>query len=101
MNLAEISRALLPVQVHEVRHEQIVESLEPTIRSVLDFVGLEWEPSLTQFTQSLPADPRTPSDLQLRRGLNAHGLGQWRRYAIQMKSVMDTLEPWVRRFGYE
>jgi tetratricopeptide (TPR) repeat protein len=101
MNLAEISRALLPVHVHEVRHEQVVESFEPTIRSVLDFVGVEWEPALTQFADNLPADPRTPSDVQLRRGLNADGLGQWRRYGIQMKPVMEMLEPWVIRFGYE
>ena len=101
MNLAEISRSLLPVHVHEVRHEQMVESFEPTIRSVLDFIGAEWEPALTQFAHNLPADPRTPSDVQLRRGLNADGLGQWRRYGTQMKPVMKVLEPWLRRFGYE
>jgi hypothetical protein len=100
MNLAEVCRALLPIDVHEVRHEQVVENFEQAIRSVLDFAGLEWEPALTQFANNLPADPRTPSDVQLQRGLNADGLGQWHRYAAQMQPVADTLKPWVQRFGY-
>lgn len=100
MNLAVISRAILPIEVREVRHEQVVERFEQTIRSVLDFIGLEWQPAMLQFTDSLPADPRTPSDMQLRRGLNADGLGQWRRYSTQMTPVLDTLAPWVQRYGY-
>mgnify|MGYP003668138160 FL=1 len=100
MNLAEISRALLPLEVHEVRHEQVVERFEQTIRSVLQFIGLEWEPGMLRFTDALPADPRTPSDMQLRRGLNADGLGQWRRYGAKMTPVMAALEPWVQRYGY-
>jgi tetratricopeptide (TPR) repeat protein len=100
MNLAEIARALLPISVHEVRHEQVVENFEPAIRSVLSFIGLDWEPALTQFARNLPADPRTPSDMQLRRGLNTDGLGQWRRYHAEMLPVLDTLEPWVLRYGY-
>ena len=101
MNLADTARALLPLDVCEVRHEQIVTRFEPTVRTVLDFIGLEWEPELVQFANNLPADPRTPSDLQLRRGLNTDGLGQWRRYSAQMNPIMATLEPWARRFGYE
>lgn len=100
MSLAEIARALLPISVHEVRHEQVVEHFESAIRAVLGFIGLEWEPALTQFADNLPADPRTPSDVQLRRGLNTDGLGQWRRYKTEMLPVLDTLEPWVLRFGY-
>ena len=100
MTLAQTSRALLPIDVREVRHEQVVENFEQTIRSLLDFIGLEWQSALTQFSNNLPADPRTPSDVQLWRGLNADGLAQWRRYNMQMMPVMDTLVPRVRRFGY-
>ena len=100
MSLAEICRDVLPVAVQEVRHEQVVESFEPAVQSVLRFIGLDWEPALTQFARNLPADPRTPSDIQLRRGLNMDGLGQWRRYRAELRPVLDTLEPWVARFGY-
>ncbi len=101
MTLAQTCRALLPIDFCEVRHEQVVENFERTIRSVLDFIDLEWQPALTQFSNNLPADPRTPSDVQLRRGLNADGLAQWRRYNMQMMPVMDTLVPWVQHFGYD
>ena len=100
MNLAEVCRAVLPIAVWEVRHEQMVEQFEHTVRRVLEFVGLEWQPALLHFADTLPADPRTPSDLQLRRGLNASGLGQWRRYSDPMAPVTDVLAPWVQRYGY-
>ena len=100
MSFAVICRDVLPVAVQEVRHEQVVESFEPAVQSVLRFIGLDWEPALTQFARNLPADPRTPSDIQLRRGLNTDGLGQWRRYRAELRPVLDTLEPWVARFGY-
>lgn len=101
MNMAEISRNLLPIQVHEVRHEHLVKSFEPTIKTVLEFIGAQWSPTLKEFVEKLPADPRTPSDIQLRRGLNTDGFGQWRRYETQMEPVMSMLEPWVQRFAYK
>jgi hypothetical protein len=37
---------------------------------------------------------------QVRRGLNAEGIGQWRNYAAQLAPVLPILQPWVQRFGY-
>lgn len=100
MTLAGIYRGLLPLEVHEVRHEAMVAGLESTLRDVLDFLGLPWDAAVTRLVEHLPADPRTPSDMQLRRGINAEGVGQWRRYRAQMMPVLESLEPWVARFGY-
>lgn len=100
MTLARLYRGILPVSVLEVRHEHMVQAFGPTVRGVLDFIGAEWDPALTGFADHLPADPRTPSDVQLRRGLNAEGVGQWRRYSSHLAPAMETLAPWVRHFGY-
>jgi hypothetical protein len=37
---------------------------------------------------------------QVRKGLY-DGSGQWRPFARFMEPVMDLLEPWVARFGYD
>jgi hypothetical protein len=67
---------------------------------VLNFIGLEWDSAIPHFAESAPANPRTPSDIQLARGLNADGIGQWRRYEPQLAPVLGILEPWVKQFGY-
>ena len=41
-----------------------------------------------------------PSADQVARGLNAEGVGQWRRYEAQLAPVLSLLEPWAARFGY-
>jgi hypothetical protein len=43
----------------------------------------------------------TPSATQVARGISSEGVGQWRRYANEMREVLPLLAPWVEKFGYE
>lgn len=101
MHLAALCRDRLPLTLLEVRHEDVVGDVEATLRRVLGFIGLEWNPAVARLAARPGADPRTPSDMQLRRGLNAEGIGQWRRYADCLAPVLPMLAPWVARYGYE
>jgi len=100
MALAHIYRSALSLPLLDVRHETMVADFEATVRSVLDFLGLAWNPAVSRFSENRGSDPRTPSDMQLARGLNADGVGQWRRYQMQIAPVLGILEPWVNQFGY-
>jgi hypothetical protein len=100
MTLAGLYRGLLTLEVREVRHEALVADFEGELRGVLDFIGVPWRPGVLDFAERAAARARTPTDLQLGRGLNADGVGQWRRYAAQVAPVADRLAPWVRRYGY-
>jgi tetratricopeptide (TPR) repeat protein len=100
MTLAEIYGSILSLQVMEVRHEAMVADFEDTIRDVLAFLELPQSPAMAEFADKMSTDPRTPSDVQLVRGLNSEGVGQWRRYKAQMEPVLGMLQPWVKRFGY-
>jgi hypothetical protein len=100
MALASRYRAMLPLTVREVRHEAMVRNFEAEIRETLVFLGLEWDPAVERFAEKLPIDAQTPSDVQLARGLNAEGVGQWRRYARHVAPVLPILERWVTEFGY-
>jgi tetratricopeptide (TPR) repeat protein len=100
MRLAGACRRLLPLAVREVRHEAMVADFDTEAREALAFIGLDWDPAVRGFAARGSGALRTPSDPQLARGLNAAGVGQWRRYARQMAPVLDILEPWARRFGY-
>lgn len=100
MTLVTRCRAALPVTLHEVRHEQLVADFEGELRRVLALVGLDWEPGVAAFERRAAADARTPSDLQLLRGLNSDGVGYWRHYAGPLADFLPRLEPWARRHGY-
>ena len=100
MTLAATCRALLPLDVREVRHEAMVADFEAEVRQVLAFLGLDWDPAVRGFADRARARLRTPSDPQVARGLNADGVGQWRRYARELEPVREVLAPWVTRFGY-
>ncbi|MEO8123225.1 MAG: sulfotransferase [Burkholderiales bacterium] len=100
MSLARQYRSLLPLEVHEVRHEAMVADFEGEARKTLAFVGVDWNPSVHGFAERARARAVTPSDLQLTRGLNADGVGQWRRYEASLSPVMGIIDPWLTHYGY-
>lgn len=100
MALARIYRSVLPLTVKEVRHEAMVTNFKAEVQAALDHLGLKWDPAVERFTEKLPVDAQTPSDVQLARGLNADGVGQWRRYENHIAPVLPVLEKWIVEFGY-
>lgn len=101
MELVETCRSKLPVELHEVRHEALVADLEGEVTRLLGLVGLDWEPAVADFTGRAAARMRTPSDIQLQRGLNSEGVGHWRHYAASMSPWLPRLNRWVKRWGYD
>ena len=85
-----------------VSHEALVGDFEANSRLVCDFLGLRWTPALSDVAARIKdRSIATPSGAQLARGLNAEGIGQWRRYLTHLTPVLPLLQPWVERFGYE
>jgi hypothetical protein len=101
MQLAMLYRAALPVDLHEVRYETLVEDFEGQLRAVCEFLGLRWDENMLRFAERSKLDAiTTVSASQIARGLNREGIGQWRRYAAPLAPVLPILQPWVERFGY-
>ncbi len=100
MRVTDIYRARLTLEAYTVRYESLVADFESEARGVLNFLGLEWSPAVLDFARG-PVLSITPSAAQVAQGLNAEGVGQWRRYAEALAPVLPILEPWVRRLGYE
>ena len=101
MRLAQLYRAKLPLDLLQLRHEDLVSDFEGHVRATCKFLGLTWQDSMRDFaararTQSIT----TPSSVQVMQGLNREGIGHWRHYRDQMAPVLPILQPWVERFGY-
>lgn len=70
---------VLPGKVLRVRHEDVVNDLEGSVRRILDFCGLPFEETCLEFYKT-KRSIRTLSSEQVRRPISREGLGQWRNY---------------------
>jgi len=100
MSLVERYRARLRLDVHAVRHEDLVRDFEGEVGKILALAGLGWAEPIRNFADRAAANARTPSDYQLKRGLNSEGIGSWRPYAGQLRPVIPILQRWVEHWGY-
>jgi tetratricopeptide (TPR) repeat protein len=74
----------LPGKVLRMQHEVVVEDLEGSVRRLLEFCGLPFEPACLEFWKTR-RHVRTASSEQVRRPIFKEGLDQWRHF-----------EPWLR-----
>jgi tetratricopeptide (TPR) repeat protein len=99
--LVECMRAL-PLDIRLVRHEDVVTAFTPEMRAICEFLQLEWVPAMEDFaSRAQRREILTPSAAQLARGLNASGVGHWRRYQKQLAPVLPLLGHWVSHFHFE
>ncbi|HYN45196.1 MAG TPA: sulfotransferase, partial [Allosphingosinicella sp.] len=96
------ARAILPLDVHAVRYEALVEDKEAEMRALLAFLGLTWDPAvLDNEGIALRRGPiATPSYAQVAQPIYARASGRWERYRDQMAPVLPLLAPWAERMGY-
>ena len=97
------ARALLPLNVHIIRYENMVADLETEMRSLLDFLGIAWDPSVLDNRQAASKREhiRTASYAQVTEPIYKRSSGRWRRYRSQLEPVLPVLKPWVDLMGYE
>jgi Flp pilus assembly protein TadD len=98
----ERCRAELPLDVHAVRYESLVEDVEREARTLLDFLGLPWHPAVLDHRRTAAARGTisTPSYSQVIQPIYREASGRWKRYRAQMAPVLPILAPWALRLGY-
>jgi tetratricopeptide (TPR) repeat protein len=93
---------VLPLETCLVRHEDVVSDFRCEIRRVCEFLRLDWVPAMEEFAlRSRRRLILTPSAAQLARGLDASGIGRWRRYETQLAPVLPVLANWVSHFHFD
>ena len=92
VRLMDHIRAAAPGFMAHVRYEELVDEPERVLRSVLEYLGLEWDDSLLSFHES-DRVVRTPSAEQVRRPLNRSGIGTWKPYAEWLGPLREALGP--------
>ncbi len=101
MDMADVYRRVLPLDLTEVRYEMLVEDFGGELARIAAFLGLGATDAMTDVAATARSRVvRTPSAAQVRAGLNREGLGRWHAYAEHLAPVLPVLAPWVERFGY-
>lgn len=82
--------AALPGRVLRVRHEDVVADLEGSVRRMLDYCGLDFEPACVEFHKT-QRSVRTPSAEQVRQPIFRDGLDQWKKFEPWLRPLKDAL----------
>jgi tetratricopeptide (TPR) repeat protein len=96
-------RGVLPLIVHLVRYERLVEEAEPEMRALFTFLGIEWDPAVLDH-RSIASERRfinTPSYSQVVEPLYDRSIGRWERYREQLEPVLPRLDIWASVMGYD
>jgi hypothetical protein len=87
---------VLPGKVLRVQHEDVVNDLERSVRRMLDFLNLPFEPACLEFYKN-PRRVRTISSDQVRQPIHRDGLESWRRFEPWLGPLKAALAPLDRR----
>ncbi len=82
--------ASLPGRVHRVIYEQMVDDTEAQVRALLDYLGIDFEPTCLAFYETERA-VRTPSSEQVRRPIYREATDEWKSYASHLAPLEQAL----------
>jgi tetratricopeptide (TPR) repeat protein len=88
---------VLPGRVLRVQYEDLVADLEGNVRRLLDYCGLEFEPSCVEFYRT-ERSVRTASSEQVRQPIYREALDQWRHYEPWLGPLRDALGDALTRY---
>jgi tetratricopeptide (TPR) repeat protein len=97
LELMEHWDAALPGRVLRVHHEDVVDDLERSVRLILDFCELPFEPACVEYHRT-ERSVRTASSEQVRQPIFREGLDQWRRFEPWLGPLRDTLGDALARY---
>ena len=80
----------LPGRVLRVQHEDVVGDTEGSVRRILDYLGLPFEPACLAFHET-KRSVRTPSSEQVRQPIFRDSLDQWRNFAAELAPLRAAL----------
>ena len=102
MELCDLARNNLALAFHVTRYEDLVADPASHVRGLCEFIGIAYDDAMQGFAENARTrDIRTPSAVQVARGVYSTGVGQWRAYGGELKPVLATLSPFVANYGYE
>ncbi len=98
----EKAREILKPAVHATVYENIVADTASELRSLFDFLGLEWDERVLdhESTARSRGHIKTASYAQVVEPIYKRSAGRWEHYRKHLAPVLPILAPWATKFGY-
>ena len=90
----------LNLDTHTVRYEDIVSDLETQARDLLDFLELEWDENVLNYSQNRKYKITTPSYHDTCKPIFTSAVERWRNYEKHIAPLMPHLRSHVTRYEY-
>ena len=96
-------QSLMPMPMHTVVYEKVVQDRATELRSLFDFLGLDWHDAVLdhQSTALERGRIKTASYAQVVEPIYKRSAGRWQNYRKHLEPIFPILRPWVEKFGYE
>ena len=85
-------REALPIEMLEVRYEDLVENQERVSRELIAYCGLDWDDRCLDFHRN-ERPVETASMFQVRQPMYADSIGRWKRYDRHIQVLKSVLKP--------
>jgi hypothetical protein len=98
----ENARALLPLDVHTIVYEQMVEDPRGVLQPLAEWMGLPWHDDMLDHTKTAAGRGliSTASYAQVTEPIYRRSVGRWHNYRKHLQPILPVLEPWIAKFGY-
>lgn len=95
-------RELIEAPWCEIRYEDTVANVEKQARRALETLGLPWDAQVLNYRQRLTETKQvtSPSYEAVVQPIYTKAIGRWKHYERIMEPALETLEPFLREFGY-
>lgn len=94
---------ILPMPMHTVVYENVVADRDKELRSLFDFLELDWHDAVLdhQSTALSRGRIKTASYAQVVEPIYKRSAGRWQNYRKHLEPIIPILKPWIDKFGYE
>jgi hypothetical protein len=83
-------QSVLPLEIHEIRYEDLVQDQEGVTRNLLTFCSLDWDERCLSYFKTRRA-VRTASALQVRKPIFTSAVGRWKLYRSHLGPLFSAL----------
>lgn len=89
-------------RLHYIRYEDMLDDFEGEIGEMLDFIGLDWDDSVTRYYEHAKTrgSLATPSYQGVTQKLYKGSVNRWHNYARQMEPYLHHFRDAAKRYGY-
>lgn len=101
MELYRRYRKTLDIPIIEYRYEDLIADFDGTVAKLLEFIGLPWEDSVTDYARTARRGRvTTPSYAAVLEPIGDTSVARWRNYQSELAPILPVLAPFVKEFGY-